>query len=520
MRRLARVLTRRSTRPKSWVVTESNPPAPDVLPSFRFFAVLGTWMEDDIVVSTVKNALTQGCERVYLVDNGSTDATIESACAAGATLARSFVSDRYDEGLRLAHMNEVVQEVSEAEAADHVWWMFLDGDEFPHGPSGMTVRDYLRTLDRRFRVVGARFFDHFPSTRPYHVPGQHPIDHQPLCQEVSFGMCAEGHRKHPLQRWDRGAAPITCNQGFHSASCDELLVEPSQPIFLHHFPYRDEEVTRRRLGALWAKDASGSTRAVESRDTHMLARVRSLDAVYSGSWARVENFLARHRPQGRFARRPALYGVRPRPWAKSVSREHRDILRWESTFKNWRYGELPRFTYGDRTSYERGIQFLDGHGDIEDWGCGFADARAFVRTSKYIGLDGSSQYADRIVDLEQYRSEAPCIFMRHVLEHNAGWRRILENALSSFQRRMVLVIYTPFVPTTRIIATSTNVTSTPVPEISFRKEDLTELFSDLVHIEEPPKETRSAAVSAGSWREESLRTQTKYGVEHIFYLER
>src|SRR5438045_3603869 len=109
-----------------WVVTVSNPTDPEVLPRFRLFAVLGTWMEADIVAATVCNALAQGCERVYLVDNDSTDGTVEIAAHEGAVLARSFTTERYHERLRLRHMNDVVAEVSAAERDEYVWWLFLD----------------------------------------------------------------------------------------------------------------------------------------------------------------------------------------------------------------------------------------------------------------------------------------------------------------------------------------------------------------------------------------------------------
>src|SRR5215475_14231166 len=98
----------------------------------RLFAILGTWMEEDVVGATVRNAFVQGCERVYLVDNASADNTVASACSEGATLARSFDTDSYDEDLRLRHMNAVVQEVSQTEPHRQIWWLFLDADEFHH----------------------------------------------------------------------------------------------------------------------------------------------------------------------------------------------------------------------------------------------------------------------------------------------------------------------------------------------------------------------------------------------------
>ncbi len=484
----------------SWITSEPNPEAPRTT-RFKLFAVLGTWMEGDVVAATIRNAFTQGCERVYIVDNDSPDDTVNVAVAEGALLAQSYQTERYDESLRLNLMNEVVRDVSPSADAEHIWWLFLDGDEFPHGPNGMNLRTYLETLDGKFRIVGGRFFDHYPSAKPHYVSGRHPLDFQPLCEELAFPMCPSRHRKHSLQRFDRGGPSIECGNGFHLASCSEPLVEPAEPFFLHHFPFREEAATRKRLEMLWSSTGSES-RALESRDTHMLARVRSLDAVYSQDWPRVLNFIALDPMYESMDPRPPKFGVDLKPWSEQVGSEQVPVLRWDSPVGAWKYDSLPKFRYGDDTTYVKGIGFLDGHGPIEDWGCGFGHAKSFVTSSQYFGVDGSSQYADKIVDLITYTSNVDCIFMRHVLEHNPQWQKILTNAVKSFQKRMALVVFTPFSRITRVIASATHVTSVPVPDISFCREELLEYFAGL------------------NVTEESLSTDTQYGTEHVFYVER
>jgi len=110
----------------SWVLARANERvAPRVMPGPRMFAVLGTWMEADIVASTIRNAFAQGAERVYLVDNGSTDGTLETARMEGAVVARSYRTDHYDEDLRLHHMNGVVSEISHSEGDQQLWWLFF-----------------------------------------------------------------------------------------------------------------------------------------------------------------------------------------------------------------------------------------------------------------------------------------------------------------------------------------------------------------------------------------------------------
>lgn len=164
----------------------------------------------------------------------------------------------------------------------------------------------------------------------------------------------------------------------------------------------------------------------------------------------------------------------------------------------WNYSGVDQFAYDEETSYRKGIAFLDGEGAIEDWGCGTAFAKRFVARSAYTGIDGSgSRFSDRVADLQDYRSATPCLFMRHVLEHNWGWRAILRNALASFRRRMVLVIFTPFADSETKLNEENGIV-----DLAFSKEELLSFFTGLIV------------------REETFASQTQYGQETIFYLER
>jgi hypothetical protein len=259
---------------------------------------------------------------VYLVDNDSSDGTVREAEAAGAIHAASFATEQYDEVLRLDIMNGVVRDVSEAEGDEHIWWLWLDADEFPHGPQGQTVAEFLEALDRRFRIVGARFINHFPDRMPAYVSGFHPLDFQSLCEEHRMG-CALAHRKHPLQRFDRAGPPIYCDRGFHRATSDERpLREPTSAIYVHHFPYREPDVTRRRLALLCENDTAGKSRVREGDDAAdgMVPRFQTLDAVYRGDWAQVRNY----RIDGKHS------GAQPVPWSEVADPGDTDVQRWYS----------------------------------------------------------------------------------------------------------------------------------------------------------------------------------------------
>ena len=137
---------------------------------------------------------------------------------------------------------------------------------------------------------------------------------------------------------------------------------------------------------------------------------------------------------------------------------------------------------GAKTTYKRAIEFLDIGGTLEDWGGGTGYARQFVKKSDYILIDGSwSKFDDKVVELEEYTSDADCILMRHVLEHNYGWEQILRNAVNSFQKKMALVIFTPLAEETCIISDA----ASRFPTHSFKCSDLTDLMSGIVPIIQP-----------------------------------
>ena len=136
-------------------------------------------------------------------------------------------------------------------------------------------------------------------------------------------------------------------------------------------------------------------------------------------------------------------------------------------------GEEP-VSYGGSASYHLAAIFLADCKEVEDWGCGFGTFKRFCVSSVYRGLDGSkSPSADAVVDLRQYTSDVEGILLRHVLEHNPiGWRQIFLNALKSFSKKMVLVIYTPFGDVTRNIRRRSPPDISAPVALSFRKEDI------------------------------------------------
>ena len=308
---------------RRWSRVVENPAKPDPARPVRLFGLVATWCEEDVIEATVHNALMQGCERVFIIDNESPDDTVKRAAAAGAEIACVYHTDYYEESRRLAEMSGVINAVSSEADAEHVWWLLSDADEFVHGPDGLRLVDYLAGLDRRFRVIGARVFDHFPMSEPANVSNRHPLDYQPLCQEMKMAWCSLRHWKHPLIRWDRSGPDVGLDNGFHRVRASFRVDEPREGAFMHHFQYRNRSETSERLRRLCEAAEGGVIRSAidDARQRGESAgrrRWATLDYVYSQDWAHVE----RQTPRG------SQPGVNPRPWTSLVSAADASVARW------------------------------------------------------------------------------------------------------------------------------------------------------------------------------------------------
>lgn len=160
--------------------------------------------------------------------------------------------------------------------------------------------------------------------------------------------------------------------------------------------------------------------------------------------------------------------------------------------------------YADTITFKMAAMFLNDLDTVEDWGCGTGSFKKYCK-GKYVGIDGSkTPWSDKVVDLCNYTSSVPGILMRGVLEHNYEWQKILDNALQSFTNKFCLILFTPFAEKTYEVASNRH-HGIDVPDISFCQEDIEDRL-------------RSAGVT---WDlAKNVPTNTGYGVEHTYFIER
>lgn len=234
-------------------------------------AILCVWNEEDIIESTVRHAFAQGCSNVFIIDNASTDKTVERAIRAGAVLAASFKSAYFDEIQKITWLNTIVRNYNAQSNEDHIWWLYLDADEFPNIDSNISIRDFLVSLAPSIYAVHGYLWEHTPTHPPYHVPGYHPADFM-----LSAGKSQTA--KIPLLRYDKGAQHLYSGAGAHTFdTCGDLLPVAENVLNIHHFTYRRPEDSIRRLKQLLSKNADGTSR-VDKLDGYAKLRANSPDA--------------------------------------------------------------------------------------------------------------------------------------------------------------------------------------------------------------------------------------------------
>lgn len=174
-----------------------------------------------------------------------------------------------------------------------------------------------------------------------------------------------------------------------------------------------------------------------------------------------------------------------------------NLGKWDRWYRN-QVAQRSTIVYGNATTYYMAAAFLTGCRAIEDWGCGTGGFERFC-PGDYVGVDGSrTPHASKVVELTTYRSDVDGILIRHVLEHNYNWPKILAGAVGSFRKRLCVVLFTPFSDTTREIAHNRSM-GIDVPDLAIAQGDLEAHFEGL------------------RWKLfRGIETRSQYGVEHVY----
>ncbi|HET6892701.1 MAG TPA: glycosyltransferase, partial [Pyrinomonadaceae bacterium] len=116
---------------------------------FRVVALISAYNEEDIIVPCLQYLIKQGLE-VYLIDNWSTDSTVELASeflGKGVLAIEKFPQDKPPSHYVWRDILSRIEQLAEEIEAD--WFLFQDVDEIRTSPwPGLSLRDAILKVDR------------------------------------------------------------------------------------------------------------------------------------------------------------------------------------------------------------------------------------------------------------------------------------------------------------------------------------------------------------------------------------
>lgn len=249
------------------------------------YCILCVWNEEDIIASTVRHAYAQGCDKVFIIDNDSTDKTVQQAVRAGAIYHARFASKHFDEAQKTVYINKCALGLNEHSPEDKNWWLYLDADEFPDFHNGKSIKQNLSELPDDVRAVGGHACNHLPTHEPYFIPGYHPADFMPVGVIDRSSIW-----KYNLLRHDTEQPPIYARSGAHTYNTNGgAMREADIHYIIHHFNYRKRDAIAKRLQILLARDKYGKsridwmdqmTRIAGGQKSGYHTRLEKLDEVY------------------------------------------------------------------------------------------------------------------------------------------------------------------------------------------------------------------------------------------------
>jgi hypothetical protein len=207
---------------------------------FRVVALLSSYNEGDIIGAVIGHLVEHGVE-VYLLDNHSTDDTVEQASrwlGRGLIDIERFpsgdVPDRGDAG-RFDWTAILMRKEALAQIIDADWFMHQDADEVRESPwHGLSLRDAIRWVDRLdYNCIDFRVFE-FPPVDDGFRQGMDP------CQYFTRHRPGKSHDQLQLKCWKAGAGSVSLTHyGGHDVQFDGRRPFPVQ-FLLRHYPVRSQ----------------------------------------------------------------------------------------------------------------------------------------------------------------------------------------------------------------------------------------------------------------------------------------
>ena len=204
-------------------------------PPYKIYAICLAKNEDDIITQTLNYAATY-CEKIFVIDNGSTDRTWEIVRSLAQVNAQIVPFAQTLEPFRRSLRSLVYYEVG-AEFFEDDWWLILDGDEFLAEDPQPIIRQAVREGADVIRTWQISFGFTEEDLRAWEE-GRDSRDKPIFERRRYYRIDSQEKRLFPNRRdlsWGRTIVPASLKK-----TC-------ARRILNRHYPLRDPEQIEKRL---------------------------------------------------------------------------------------------------------------------------------------------------------------------------------------------------------------------------------------------------------------------------------
>lgn len=209
--------------------------------NFRVCAIMSTYNESDVIKETLQKLIQQGVN-VYIIDNDSTDNTVEIASkflGQGVIQIEQCVfsengKEVYDWTALLKRKEELAREL------DYDWFIHVDADEIRYSPwSHLNLREAIELVDQMgFNLINFRLFN-------FRLTNKKPMD-QSIEEALTHYSAVEQFNRMQVKAWKKSSGIDLVSHAGHLALLPKPKIFPVR--FIHkHYPVRSLEQGRRKI---------------------------------------------------------------------------------------------------------------------------------------------------------------------------------------------------------------------------------------------------------------------------------
>ena len=202
---------------------------------YKIYAICLVKNEDDVITQSLNHAATY-CEKIFVLDNGSTDRTWEIVRSLSQVNPRIVPFAQTLEPFRRSLRSIVYYEVG-AELSEDDWWLILDGDEFLAEDPQPIIRQAVREGADLIRAWQISFGFTEEDLRAWEE-GRDSRDKPIVERRRYYRIDWQEKRLFPNRRdlsWGRTIVPASLNK-----TCTRRILN-------RHYPLRDPEQIEKRL---------------------------------------------------------------------------------------------------------------------------------------------------------------------------------------------------------------------------------------------------------------------------------